>query len=163
MHCLLKDRDQTITILYVLWDHIIYSRNNKTLFYFSVGTCFNIKSQGLFWGTQKNIGKKYLCFFKNPSPSEAAHIDLCFTWVDGYGGRAGGLHWFDLGGNGGAGFGGRVEFLPRVEVALSVLLLEAVFLWKHLGFGTAAVVVSGSGSGGSNGSANSLNSSFIVE
>ena len=156
-----------------MYNEIIFTETIKQYYYyFSVGT-FNIlikrSNHRVFFGDRKILGKKLFIFFsflKNPSPSEATHIDLCLTWVDGYGGRAGGLHWFDLGGNGGAVFGGiRVEFLPRVE-ALNVLLLEAVFLWKHfvdIGFGAVVVVViSGSGSG-SNGSANSLSSSLIVE
>ena len=77
-----------------MYDEIIFTGTIKYYYFRWVFQHFDkeIKSQGLLWG-QKNIEKKNICkFFKNPSPSEAAHIDLCFTWVDGYGGRAGGLH-----------------------------------------------------------------------
>ena len=82
-----------------MYNEIIFTETIKQYYYyFSVGT-FNIlikrSNHRVFFRGQKNIGKKYLCFFlflKNPSPSEATHIDLCLTWVDGYGGRAGGLH-----------------------------------------------------------------------
>ena len=96
------------------------------------------------------------------------HIEFCLAWVEGYGGRAGGLCWVNLGGNGGAGFGGKsVEFRLKVDdadplelFAAKVEVLDADFLWNGVKVGGCW----GSGcwgSSGSKGSANSDNSSIV--
>ena len=47
--------------------------------------------------------------------SQVVQCEFCFTCDDGYGGLAGGRHWANLGGNGGAGLGGKVEHFLKVE------------------------------------------------
>ena len=80
------------------------------------------------------------------------------TCEEGYGGLAGGRHWANLGGNGGAGLGGKVEHFLKVEwlEAKIVDVLEADFWWL-----ISADFEAACGVGSSNGSANSDNSSMV--